>query len=432
MCEKQKAKEIFLEALSSVMPKNLIQEALSYHDNILTVENQRYDLSAYKTVSIFGSGKASIEMAKAMKVLLGERITTNMVVSNYTEEVEGVEVVESTHPLPSQKSIDAGEKLIEGFEALGEEDFFIYLLSGGSSALIEKPIEGVSLEDFIQTTKVLLHNGLSIDEINTIRKNLSQIKGGGLASKTKAKGIVLVVSDVIGDDLQAIGSAPLLADNSTLEDVKNIMDKYNILHLLPNSVKYILESDDTVPDLLTNHFSEDKSSLRSEPLRNDLSRGLVSHFLIASNLIALKSAQTIAKDLGLSAKIVTDALEGDVKEVADFISQSAKSYKEQVLLFGGEPTVQVTGSGNGGRNQELCLWVLKQKEDFTFLSAGTDGIDGNSDAAGAVVCASDYHDSLEGYLENNDSYHFLKRQNALIMTGESGTNVMDMMIVIKD
>jgi len=256
----------------------------------------------------------------------------------------------------------------------------------------------------------LLHHGLSIDEINTIRKNLSQIKGGGLASKTQAKGIVLVVSDVIGDDLQAIGSAPLLADSSTLEDVKTIVDKYNILHLLPNSIKSILASDNTITKTNTQVFP---------------------HFLIASNLIALKSAKKFAEKLGFDAKIVTDTLEGDVKEVADFITKSLKNEKEQVLLFGGEPTVQVTGNGNGGRNQELCLWVLKKREDVTFLSAGTDGIDGNSDAAGAVVCESDYHDSLEGYLENNDSYHFLKEQNALIMTGESGTNVMDIMILIK-
>jgi len=410
MCEKEQAKAIFLEALSAVMPKNLIHEALHYHDSILTIQEQRFDLSAYKNLYLYGSGKASIEMAKAMQKFLGDKITKSLVVSNYDEDIAGVQVIESTHPLPSQKSIDAGEKLIAEFEGMGEEDFFIYLLSGGSSALIEKPIEGVSLEDFVQTTKVLLHHGLSIDEINTIRKNLSQIKGGGLASKTKAKGIVLVVSDVIGDDLQAIGSAPLLADNSTLEDVKKIVDKYNILNLLPDSVKYILENADTI----------DTKNPKVFP-----------HFLIASNSIALKRAKKVAKEMGLSAKIVTDSLEGDVKEVADFIKQSSKSYEEQVLLFGGEPTVEVLGDGNGGRNQELCLWVLKQQEAFTFLSAGTDGIDGNSDAAGAVVCESDYHDSIDSYLANSDSYHFLKRQNALIMTGYSGTNVMDIMIVIK-
>ncbi len=412
MCKKEQAKKIFLEALSSVMPKNLIHEALSYHDSVLSIENQSYDLDTYKNVCIFGSGKASIEMAKAMQGLLGKRISKNIVVSNYMENVKGIDIIESTHPLPSQKSIDAGEKLIENFEALGEEDFFIYLLSGGSSALIEKPIVGVSMEDFIETTKVLLHHGLSIDEINIIRKNLSQIKGGGLATKTKAKakGIVLVVSDVIGDDLQAIGSAPLLRDETSFKDVKEIVDKYNILHLLPNSVKLLIENDDTT---------------------SKNSRGEFPHFLIASNLIALNEAKKAAEELGLSAKIVTDTLEGDVTEVADFIIKSAKRQKDDVLLFGGEPTVQVRGSGKGGRNQELCLWILKQKKEFTFLSAGSDGIDGNSDAAGAVVCRDDYHDSIEKYLKDNDSYHFLEKQDALIMTGESGTNVMDIMIVIK-
>ncbi len=410
MCEKEQAKVIYLKALSSVMPKNLIPLALGYHDNILTIENQSYDLNAYKNIFVFGSGKASVEMAKAMQALLKERITKNIVVSNYHDSSDGIEVIESTHPLPSQKSIDAGERLIAEFEALEEEDFFIYLLSGGSSALIEKPVSGVSLEDFVETTKVLLHQGLSIDEINTIRKNLSQIKGGGLASKTKAKGIVLVVSDVIGDDLQAIGSAPLLRDNSSLEDVKKIVDKYNILHLLPNSVKLLIESDD----------STSKKHGQVFP-----------HFLIASNAIALSRAKKVASEMGLSVQIITDTLEGDVKEVADFIVERADKERESVLLFGGEPTVQVTGNGNGGRNQELCLWVLKAKKDFTFLSAGTDGIDGNSDAAGAVVCKGDYHDSVIAFLEDNDSYHFLQSNNALIMTGESGTNVMDIMIVIK-
>jgi hydroxypyruvate reductase/glycerate 2-kinase len=410
MCHKSAAKEMYLQALSSVMPKNLIQEALGYHDDVLRVGEEHFDLSAFNRLCIFGSGKAAIEMAKAMQVLLGERISKSVVVSNYDEKVAGVEILQSTHPLPSQKSIQAGERLIEEFGALEKEDFFIYLLSGGSSALIEKPRDGVCLEDFVETTKVLLHAGLSIDEINTIRKYLSEIKGGGLARKTKAKGIVLVVSDVIGDDLQAIGSAPLLADTSSQEDIKKIVDKYNILHLLPNSVKYLVENDDT---------------------SKRISGEVFAHFLIASNKIALQRAEKVAVEMGLSAKIITDTLEGDVKDVADFIVHEASVHTQEVLIFGGEPTVQVTGSGNGGRNQELCLWMLKQQQDLTFLSAGTDGIDGNSDAAGAVVCKEDYHDSLDGYLTNNDSYHYLKAQDALLMTGESGTNVMDIMIVIK-
>jgi hydroxypyruvate reductase/glycerate 2-kinase len=352
-------------------------------------------------------------MAKAMQTLLKDKITHNMVISNYYETVSGIEIIESTHPLPSQKSLEAGEKMLWEFESMGERDFFIYLLSGGSSALIEKPVDGVSLQDFTELTKVLLHNGLSIDEMNVIRKYFSQIKGGGLASRSRAKGIVLVVSDVIGDDLQAIGSAPLLANNATKHTLMQIIHKYNILHLLPNSVKYILENDDAKLDKIEKTFP---------------------HFLIASNKIALSKAQEEAHSLGLEASIVTDSLQGDVQDVAAYIVEYVEKSSQKVLLFGGEPTVEVRGSGNGGRNQELCLWVLKKmqaKKAFTFLSAGSDGIDGNSDAAGAVVCKVDYHDSLDAYLENNDSYHYLKSKQSLIMTGESGTNVMDIMIVLK-
>ncbi len=413
MCEKANAKNIFMKALSAVMPKNLISDALRYHDGVLRVQGESFDLRDVDNLYVYGSGKASVEMAKAMQTLLKDKITHNMVVSNYTEAVNGVEVIESTHPLPSQKSLDAGAKLLTAFEAMGERDFFIYLLSGGSSALIEKPVDGVSLEDFTALTQVLLHSGLSIDEMNVIRKYFSQIKGGGLASKTKAEGIVLVVSDVIGDDLQAIGSAPLLVNSATKQTLMDIVHKYNILHLLPNSVKSILENDNTDLDKAVKKFP---------------------HFLIASNKIALLKAQEEAETLGLEVCIVSDSVQGDVQDLAADIVAYVEKYPQKVLLFGGEPTVQVTGDGNGGRNQELCLWVLKKMQKcnaFTFLSAGSDGIDGNSDAAGAVVCQEDYHDSLDAYLENNDSYHYLKEQQSLIMTGESGTNVMDIMIALK-
>ena len=410
MCEKALVQDIFLQALLSVMPKHCIPAAVSYHDNILRIEGESFDLRGVKNLYIYGSGKASIEMAEAMQKLLKGRIKESMVVSNYAKEIAGVKVIESTHPLPSRKSIDAGEALIRAFEGMGEEDFFIYLLSGGSSALIEKPVSGVSLEDFQAMTEVLLHQGLSIDEMNVLRKNFSEIKGGGLAAKTAARGVVLVVSDVIGDDLQSIGSAPLLANNSTLKDLKEIINKYNILHLLPSSIKDILENDDIIV----------KKEIPSFP-----------HFVIASNAIALQKAQALAIEMGLSAVIVTDRLEGDVKEVADFIVRHLQDSPEELLIFGGESTVKVKGKGLGGRNQELCLWVLKRHLDITFLSAGSDGIDGNSDAAGAVVCRRDYHDSIDDYLAENDSYHYLKNENSLIMIGESGTNVMDIMIALK-
>jgi len=414
MSYKTAAKEIFSSALHAVMPENIITDNLTYHDGILSIKNQHFNLSKYENVFVYGSGKASIEMAKALQSVLGDKITHTMVVANYSEKLEKIEVLESTHPLPSAASVSAGKALINAFEKMGEKDFFIYLLSGGSSALIEKPLEGVSLEDFIATTKLLLHHGLAIDEINTVRKNLSLIKGGGLACQTSADGLVLVMSDVIGDDLQAIGSAPLLKDNSSLKDVRTIINKYKLFDLLPISVQAILDSESIIRD----------KNPKSYP-----------HFLVASNKIALHSAYEKAKQLGFSVKIIADDIEGDVKEVAKRIAKYVKEEQASVLLFGGEPTVEVKGDGNGGRNQELCLWMLKQIREgcnVTFLSAGTDGIDGNSDAAGAVVRASDYHDSLEKYLDNNDSYHYLKNQESLIMIGKSGTNVMDIMIAIKE
>jgi len=410
--KKKLAKEIFLSSLSSVMPKNFIPNSLTYENGILTIDTKSYDLSSYKNVYIYGSGKASIEMAKATKLILGDRVKKSLVVSNYDENHKDLEVILSSHPLPSQKSIDAGERLISEFRSMDEDDFYIYLLSGGSSALIEKPVGGVSLEDFIQTTQLLLKNGLSIDEINVIRKSISDIKGGKLGLNSKAKGVVLIVSDVIGDDLHSIGSAPLMLANTTAKDAKDIVDRYDIFDSLSKSVQDIM-----------------KKEVVSLKRSNE-----IEHFLLASNILALQSAKDRAKELGLRSKIVSSTVEGDVKDVADFIISSRMQEDVEVLLFGGEPTVIVEGSGNGGRNQELALWVLKKMstlDDFTFLSAGSDGIDGNSDAAGAVIELSDLNDDIDKYLLENDSYHYLKKEDSLIITGESGTNVMDIMIAIK-
>jgi hydroxypyruvate reductase/glycerate 2-kinase len=410
--KKKLAKEIFLSSLSSVMPKNFIPNSLTYENGILTIDTKSYDLSSYKNVYIYGSGKASIEMAKATKLILGDRVKKSLVVSNYDENHNDLEVILSSHPLPSQKSIDAGERLISEFRSMDEDDFYIYLLSGGSSALIEKPVRGVSLEDFIQTTQLLLKNGLSIDEINVIRKSISDIKGGKLGLNSKAKGVVLIVSDVIGDDLHSIGSAPLMLANTTAKDAKDIVDRYDIFDSLSKSVQDIM-----------------KKEVVSLKRSNE-----IEHFLLASNILALQSAKDRAKELGLRSKIVSSTVEGDVKDVADFIISSRMQEDVEVLLFGGEPTVIVEGSGNGGRNQELALWVLKKMstlDDFTFLSAGSDGIDGNSDVAGAVIELSDLNDDIDKYLLENDSYHYLKKEDSLIITGESGTNVMDIMIAIK-
>ena len=385
---------IFDAAITAVMPRNII-------------ENSAYlkTLTHHK-IHLFGSGKAVVEMAKAMEKLFGENIVDGLIVSPYMENLKYVEVLQSSHPIPSQKSIQAAQKLMGKFQALKEDDLFIYLLSGGSSALIELPQDNVTLEELIKMTNLLLQNGVPIDEVNVIRKHLSQIKGGRLGKATKAKGIVLVISDVIGDDLEAIGSAPLYFDSSTCEDVKQILNRYKL------SDKIVFKCVESPKD----------------PVEN------IEHLVMASNKIALQSAKEKALKLGYSCQIVTDSLHGDVKMAADKIVDAMLESNDEVLLFGGECTVDVIGEGKGGRNQELCLHVLKRIKDYphvTFLSAGSDGIDGNSPAAGAVVDSKSYQEDIDTFLQNSDSYHYLKRSHNLLLTGATGTNVMDIMIIIK-
>jgi hydroxypyruvate reductase/glycerate 2-kinase len=395
-------KEIFEAGVEAVKPHNLIQ-----HNAFLKT------VTAHK-IHLFGSGKASILMAKEMEKLFKENIVGGFIVAPFSTKLEHVEVFESSHPIPSQKSIDASLKMIEKFQDLKEDDLFIYLLSGGTSALLELPLDEITLEEIIETNRLLLENGVPIEEINIVRKHLSQIKGGRLASFTKAKGVVLVISDVIGDDLESIGSAPLYLDSSTYKDAQGVLHKYKIFDKIPIDVQNTLEKA----------LVESPKTLAEN----------VEHIIIGSNKIALTYAKQKAEKLGLSCGIVSDSLQGDVKVVAKEIVETLLNSDKECLLFGGEPTVDVVGEGKGGRNQELCLHVLKLIKDYpniTFLSGGSDGIDGNSDAAGGVVDSSSYHDDIEEFLQNSDSYHYLKRNDDLLMIGATGTNVMDVMIIIK-
>jgi hydroxypyruvate reductase/glycerate 2-kinase len=414
MCQKDRAKEIFLSAVEAVKPKNCIKNSVKFEGGVLRVFDKSFDLGNYNHIYLFGSGKASIQMAKEMEDILGEVISGGVVISNQKASLKRVDVMEGSHPIISNKSIDSAKEMVERFEKMGERDFFIYLLSGGSSAMMELPAYGLSLEELQEVFSVLLKSGMSIEEMNVVRKHLSLVKGGCLASKTKADGVVLVISDVVGDDLKSIGSAPLYYDDSTLQDAKKIVDKYNLFDKLPQKIKDIL--------------SHDRFFIKKEGK-------IFPHIIVASNITALKAAKMKALKLGCSAKIVTDKIEGDVKEVAKEIVSAVKRFSEEVLLFGGESTVVVKGDGVGGRNSELSLWVLKsmdKKDDFTFLSGGSDGIDGNSKSAGGVVCMDDLDSSIDEYLKNNDSYHYLKERDSLVTIGKSGTNVMDIMVAIKE
>ncbi len=403
MNHKANAKILFQKGLEAVQPQNLLYEHKLLED---------------KKITLLGSGKASVEMAKAFMEKNAQQVKKAFVVSNYYEDIEGLDVCVSSHPTPSLRSITSAKRLRETLSSLGEEEVFVYMLSGGTSAMIEEPIEPITMEEFEKTTALLLQTLASIDEINIVRKHLSLVKGGRLGYCTKALGVVFVISDVIGDDLEAIGSAPLYCDSSSCADAKAILLKYDLWKKVSKSIQNVID--------VCHHESPKVPNPK------------IKHTIVASNILCLQAIQKEAFAMGYDAKIITDEISGNVRDVAKKILQNSRdlqSDKPLCLLFGGESTVEVTGRGKGGRNQELCLWVLKElKEDenITFLSAGTDGIDGMSDAAGAVVNRDDLHENINYYLQNNDSYHYHKRYNGAIVTGKSGTNVMDVMMVIKE
>ncbi|QSZ42676.1 DUF4147 domain-containing protein [Sulfurimonas aquatica] len=418
---KELAREIFSSALEEALPKNFMQKHCRLDENILTLKESRYDLSRYKNLYVFGSGKAAHTMAVEIENILLKRIYKGLVIAPDEGDLKKIELRVGSHPIPSKKSIESTKALVEMMQECDEDDLYIFLLSGGSSALMELPLDSISLEELQSTTSLMLSHNLEIHEINAVRKHLSQIKGGRLSHLCRAQGAVLVVSDIIDNALDSIGSAPLYCDESSFGDVKNILDSKEIFSKMPLSVqKSILKG-------MRGEIDESPFF----PLRR------VEHIILSSNSQAVDRAVGYAISLGISVEKVIEPMEGEVTLMVKKMLQTAKESPQKCLIFGGECTVALDGDGMGGRNQHATLLMLKEiKEqdlEITFLSASTDGIDGNSDAAGAVVDSSSYSYmlSIDEYIKNFDSYNYLKSENSLIMTGPSGTNVIDIALIIK-
>lgn len=426
MTDKEKVLHIFNKTLLSVKPQSFLKKHCRVEEGVLHVEGMGYDLHDFKNIYVFGSGKAAYTMAKEMEEILGDLIYKGLIVAPYDDgELQKIEVKIGSHPIPTQKSLDAAQALLEVMQECAKADLYIYLLSGGSSSLIELPIEPVTLEDMQSATSLMLSNNLAIDEINTVRKHLSKIKGGRLAAASQASGIALVISDVIDNSLESIGSGILYADTSTFEDAKKILVKKEIYFHMPDSVKEVIEKG--------------LQNTKEESPFISLSR--VSHHILASNRHALQEAEKSALSLGLSVKVLEASLSGEVNPMVEKILAFLQDTREECLILGGECSVKLSGNGKGGRNQHLALLMLERICDkgleITFLSSGTDGVDGNSDATGAVVdkksClrAARLGLDLQTYKKNFESYNFLKQTDDLIISGATGTNVADMVILLK-
>lgn len=406
-------KNAFDEVLAGIKPNILVRSFIEKNEELFPKDTR---------VTLLGSGKAVLSMADAMYDFMDKQIVKSVLVGPYENSIEktNLEYVKSTHPLPSSKSIDGANSLIKELKNLKEDDFFIYLLSGGNSALVELPIKDISLEDFQKTTDLMLKGGMPIEAINCVRKHISQVKGGRLATFTKANGIVLVLSDVLADDLQSIGSAPLYFDDSTFKDAILFLKKYKLFDLIPKSVKEYL---------LLGNEKKVEDTPKSEASN-------IKHYMVGSNSILVENMKNNLEKKGLNPIVLDKKIDDKVENVLDDILSFTK--EEGCFIFGGEATVIVRGNGKGGRNQHLVLSFLDKfpkDKSLIFLSGASDGVDGNSDAAGAIIDensldkAKSLNIDYKEYLENFDSNSFFKELNLLLKPGPTHNNMLDIAVL---
>jgi glycerate-2-kinase len=423
------ALEILEEGLKAADPKSSVKEAL---------RNLKDELNKARRIVVIGFGKASIKMAEGCEEELSDKIYDGAIIAPKgieDKKLKIIKVFEGTHPIPSEVNVESAKKLISVCSNLTSEDLVICLISGGGSSLLTFPANDISLEEKKLTTDVLLKSGADIREINTIRKHISKVKGGQLLNFLKpAKVVSLILSDVVGDPIEYIASGPTSPDSSTFKDALSIIKKYNLVNKLPKSVVERIEKGV-------------RGEILETPKPGDEIFNNVKNIIVSNNMKSLVAMEKKASSLGYNTIILTSYAQGESREVGKFLCAVIKqisSYdipikKPACVILGGETTVTVKGNGKGGRNQELVLSIVlncKDVKNFVFASIGSDGIDGYTDAAGAIADNFSLEDAVnsglkpEEFLENNDSYNFFKQTRDLIFTGPTGTNVNDFTVAL--
>jgi hydroxypyruvate reductase len=394
-------------------------------------------LDDFDRILVAGAGKASAAMAKSLEAILGERIHSGLVCVKYGHAVplKRIRVIEAGHPLPDAAGEQAAREIIALLESAGENDLILCCISGGGSALLPAAAPPVTLEAKIRLTSQLLSVAADIHEINAVRKHLSLTKGGNLMRAAHPAFVVnLMLSDVIGDYPDVIASGPFVADRSTFADAWAVLERYGLREIVDKEVRDRIEAGL-------------QGRARETPKDGDEMFTRVRNFTIGSNIISLRAAAAKAEDLGYQPLILSSTIRGDTTQAALFhasIAEEVRSTGNPVrppacILSGGETTVTIKGGGLGGRNQEFCLALVEKASrlgDIVFLSAGTDGTDGPTDAAGALVdCRSMERSRGLGldpakHLAHNDSHGFFKALDDLIVTGPTLTNVMDLRLIL--
>ena len=427
-------------ALEAVDPARAVRKAVRREGSLLHVGESQYDLEQYERMFIVGGGKAGAPMALALSEMLGDRFTGGWVNVKHGHVVDvplpkGLTVHEAGHPIPDEAGTRGARQIVDMVKEAKAYDIVFCLISGGGSALLPLPADGITLSDLQSLTDTLLRCGATINEINAVRKHCSQIKGGQLArSASPATVVSLILSDVVGNPLDVIASGPTVPDSTTFCDAYNVLVKYDVIDAVPAGIVSRLRAGQD-------------GSLPETPKAGDPIFARVQNVIVGSNAVAAQAARGEVEAMGFNALLLSTYIEGEAREVGRVIAGVAKSlvdegwplFRPACVIAGGETTVTVRGSGKGGRNQELALasaLAIDGWPDITIVTLATDGTDGPTDAAGAIVTGETVRRaqaqgmSAVDFLLRNDAYTFFDRLGDLIRTGPTNTNVNDLMFIL--
>ncbi|MEM1539018.1 MAG: glycerate kinase [Candidatus Bathyarchaeia archaeon] len=437
----RKARSIALKSLETALkvadPKKLIRLKCSLKSSILHVNNHSFDLKRFKNVYVIGGGKASGSMAEALEEIIGDYITCGLVnvPKGSKHKTKAIKLHEASHPFPDESGVEGTKRMLEIAEKAGGEDLVICLISGGGSSLMPLPRGEITIDDKRKVTEELLKCGATINEINTVRKHISEFKGGWLAKKAFPATILnLILSDVLGDPLDFIASGPTVPDSTTFSDAIKVLKKYGLWEEAPESVRKVL-------------LDGERGLIQETPKAGDEVFRKVFNVIIGNNRLVSQAACKALKSEGLNAVLLTSLLEGEARHAGIMLASVAREIlvsgnpapRPAGIVAGGETTVTVIGDGLGGRNQEIALAASLKicgLDGIVVASLSTDGVDGPTDAAGALVDgktllhAEKIGLNAERYLARNDSYSFFSKLGSLIFTGPTGTNVNDVSVIV--
>jgi len=437
----RKARALALKSLESALnaidPKQLMKSKLLLKNSLLKVNEYSFDLKKFRNIYVIGGGKASGSMAEALEQILDQYITKGLVNIPHgnKHKTEIIKLHEASHPIPDKSGVEGTRRMFKIAEQAKKEDLVICLISGGGSSLMSLPRDGITINDKRKITDTLLKSGATINEVNTVRKHISDFKGGWLAKKAYPAIVLnLILSDVVGDPLDFIASGPTVPDSTTFSDAIRVLKKYGLWNKASVSIKKVLSDGE-------------KGIIPETPKASDKAFKKVYNVIIGNNRFASLAVLEHLRSAGLNTLLLTSTLEGEARHIGVMLASIAREValsgnpvpKPAGIIAGGETTVTVTGKGLGGRNQEISLAAALKvggMDGVVMASLSTDGVDGPTDAAGAIVDgktmsrAAQMNLNPEEFLAENDSYNFFLKLGDLIFTGSTGTNVNDVSVIV--